>query len=1008
MNGADSARKLLSDYNIELYRAFLTNDSTTLSLPEVSSIPWIGASKRTDFFEKKIAYECKQHQVISIEKNAEPHTLLWKTSVSVLKKAVRWGIVSPEAMTGKVIAALGQYRVIAHQRVLKGMESNTQLAKLQLLDIYQDRFEALEALERMINKKNSVEDYQQALGDYMLALDGISKNLKDYFSAQSVTGFDQTMVSQIQFDLCSDIARAQAYLKHVLENKSNLRAFHRSRGQSSIQEFVKEQMLHGLYELQGINQDLTYSRQRYFALTRGELNDVIENAKKEIEDYQPDPRNAVTLKHQGCFGKDKDQLVTYDFADEHLSPAKERDVLMAISFIEGWDSVSRDKNGISSVSNEFGTAKLDIFAATRWRRYRHWTSNLKSAAYFVLNIFKGIFVAIYPWEEQVWSDGPQKFHLIATSLRTYARPNEPMWRKPVRFCMHIINALKDVMYGVQDVGERLALKMPSSIGNDWASSKKLPSVVSVLAQATHDINTIKEVESVRLQNIIHLSKYQKDNTEHLKTSELAGVEYSLSAGEQNDILTAIARGLNGFGSIFSHDIFAKDPLGGLFFTASYAIGVAAIYNPAQTAAVFGEQYVKMFTDMSYSMASSKMAAAMAGGTTQAELFTEGWDGLMHGPSGAAGRAIYQLGENPLSIGTYFAAAFGLGYLLANGVDGYSIPWLSEYLRADLGSVPEMGYPVIGGKMAILFYEALLSETEAWVAYPSIPVSREGVDTEEERKIVKRFTMVQWLSINAAWIPKLASSQRFTIARQLDELFNQEEAVSLKKLLYPEAMPSIAFQLFSIPMAYVPHLLRFGFSFLLSFVALSSGNAYPWEPMRQAGGDLLFHVKKDLTRLVLFSHQLLNIPYTILSTFVKLAANIITLTLGRIGGVVNLNSGHTLHRMFAKTHLFFRQLSEFFYPVRLLKSVEFAHPNHTIRKVECSYLKLMSHLLQTRNSMKGADVSERSLVTFVSPAKQTRDELSVHFGKLFFDNDFSSNFDKQIVPITFDMTGSPKS
>lgn len=1006
MSGADSARKLLSDYNKEQYRSFLINESNTLFLPGISSIPWIGASKRTDFFEKKIAYEREQHRVERIEKNFEPHTLLWKTSASILKKAVRWGIVSPEAMTGKVIAALGQYRVIAHQRVLKGMESNSQLAKLQLLDVYQDRFEALEVLERMINKTNSVEDYQQAFEGYMMALDDISKSLKGYFSEQTGTGFDNTMVSQIQFDLGSDIARAKAYLNHVLESKTNLRAYHRARGQSSIQEFVKEQMLNGLYELQGINQDITYSRQRYFALTRGELNDVIENAKKEIEDYQPDPRNTVTFKHQGFFGKDKDQLITYDFADEHLSPAKERDVLMAISFIEGWDSVSRDKNGISSVSNEFGTGKLDTFTATRWRRHRHWIANLKSVAYFVLNILKGIFVATYPWEEQVWNDGPEKFHLIATSLRTYARPNEPMWRKPVRFCMQIINALKDVVYGVQDFGERLALKMPSAVVNDWESSKTLPSVVDVLSQATLEIEEIQRVESERLQNIIHLSGYHDNGVEHPKTSELASVEYSLSGGEQNDILTAIARGLNGFGSFFSHDIFAKDPVGGLLFTATYAIGVAAIYHPVQTAAVFGEQYVKVFTDTAYSMASSKLAAAMAGATSQAELFTEGWDGLMHGPSGAAGRAIYQLGENPLSIGTYFAAAYGLGYLLANGVGGHSIPWLSEYLRGDLGSVPEMGYPVIGGKMAILFYEALLSETEEWVAYPSIPVSTDDVDTEEKRRIVRRFVMVQWLSINAAWIPKLGSSQRFTIARQLDELFNQEEAVSLKKLLYPESMPSIAFQLFSIPLAYVPQVLRFGLSLILSFVALSSGNFYPWEPTRHAGADLLFQVKKDLTRLILFSHQLLNIPYTILSTFIKLAANLVTLTLGRMGGAVNLNSGHALHRMFAKIHVFFRQLSEFFYPARLLKSVEFAHPNHTIRKVECSYLKLMSNLLKARTNMRDVNTSQLSLVKVSSAAKQTRDNLSAHFGGLFFMAPLlSRNRDTLTEPVTAARTGN---
>ena len=43
MSGADNAKKLLTTYNEEHYRAFTLNAESVLSLLEVSSVPWVGA-----------------------------------------------------------------------------------------------------------------------------------------------------------------------------------------------------------------------------------------------------------------------------------------------------------------------------------------------------------------------------------------------------------------------------------------------------------------------------------------------------------------------------------------------------------------------------------------------------------------------------------------------------------------------------------------------------------------------------------------------------------------------------------------------------------------------------------------------------------------------------------------------------------------------------------------------------------------------------------------------------
>lgn len=944
MSGASSAKKLLSRFNQLQYRTFLLNTDAELILPEVSSAPGVGASKRKDVYKKKISHPQSNQHVKFITKNNESHTFLWQTKPEQLKEGVRWGIIRTQSITGRVISTLGNYRVSACKRIAKGLISNTQIIKIKLLDLFQDRFEALQDLESLVNRNTNTQNYETKLNEYIQKLEQIRIHLDAYFTDIPVlSGFAPGSITEIENDLQKDIERAKSYLQS-LKTVDSLRSYNRARGNDSIVEFVKQQMLHGLYEFQGINQDITYSSQRSFALTRGELNDFIEDARKEIDDYQTDIRNTVTQKHHGLFATEDKSLITYDFSDDHLSPEREREVLLAISFIEEWDKLDTKT---LTVFNETGSEELEVIRATKWVNHKSLSTAVQSLLFYVFNMFKSTLFPTKPWEEEAWKN--PDFHLVATELRKHSSPHEPMWQKPVNLFKKLFYALIDVFNGVQNFGSQLVIEMPHNLRNDWDACEDLTPLSELLKEVENDFDLIKKEEQLRLNESLQLCGYNDfKQTLSPETSKLAAVEYDLFSGEQNDILTAMVRGLTEFSTVFSHNLFAKDPVAGLVFTSAFAVGASAILMPATTASIFGTTYVNWFTSFSYSMSSSKLAAALTGGSSQAQLFATGWDGLINGPSGIAMNSLYHLGEDPLTAAAYLAAATGVGYVLVNGIAGHPIPWLSAFLKEDLGTSPELSYPFIGAKTAILLYKVLKHKNQM-EDYPKLSPelvemahTLQAMEPEQQLKI-DRFILASWLSINADVLPKLESRTLFELSRHIEALFPKEQSESLKKILYPKIQRSIGFQLFSIPLTYIPAVLRFLLSPVLSIFALINGKSHPFEPMKREAANLIDKSKKDLSRLMVFTTYVVSLLYTGISTPIKAIAYIATMMIGRIGGFFDVKPAHAIHSIFASCHIFFRNLGEYFYPARAIKSVAVAHPAHTLKEVEDSYVAVLKQM-----------------------------------------------------------------
>ncbi|STX49640.1 Uncharacterised protein [Legionella hackeliae] len=508
-----------------------------------------------------------------------------------------------------------------------------------------------------------------------------------------------------------------------------------------------------------------------------------------------------------------------------------------------------------------------------------------------------------------------------------------------------MHALVDCFKGIRNLGTEL-FHIPNDIFNDWNSSKSLKDVDAVIKDAEDKIASIIKEEERRLKQL--LKDFPEPDSESKVVSELAKTDYHLTAGEQNDILTAMVRGLDGFATVFTHNIYGQDPVAGLIFTTAYAAGAAAIVCPSLASSLFGASYVNWFSNFSYSMGAGKFAAVLAGGSTQAQVFASGWDTVVHGPDSLGANVAVQVAEDPLTYASYFALAYTLGYVLVNGIHGHRIPGLSDILREDLGSTPEASYPFIGGKFAIGSYE--LFHHNPTENFHPVKINFNGTEHgnsknlgESQQKTIKRLQMATWLSLHAETLPKLEADLLFMLGRHIDQLFTVEEASSLKKILYPEQEPSIAFQLFSIPLTYIPAVLRFAFAFFLSPLAWVLGNPSPLEPIKNAGRDLYSKITTDLNRILVAGSQFLHVCFKVISSPIKALIFTINMIVDRIAVLMDVPLAHSMHRTFAKTHTFFNDLGEWLYPVRATKSVIFANPAHTIKELEHSYISMLEEL-----------------------------------------------------------------
>jgi hypothetical protein len=947
-----SDKSLLKAYNKNRWDEFIQDNDPEMLLPEVSIMYRRSATKKLDKFEKTIIPNPNENDchVKVITKNGKPEAYVWQTTPEKLALGVRWGIIHVESLTSKVISALGQYRITAHEIIAKGMISNSHAIKIALLDIYQDRFEKLQVLESLVNQDNTEGEIAAALDAYINEMVDLKAGLHNKLKAANFEEIVPNALQRLADDIDADIQRAQNF---KLKTKAgNLRAINRAKGYYSILEFVKDQMTYNLAEMQGLNQDITYSLDKTFALTRGRMNDYILDAQKLINDHEPDFRNGVNAKHHGHF--DATQRVIYDFSADGLSPEKERQAMLAVSFIEGWDRVDLSDPLNPVLQSNQHPYPLTPIAATRWRVARDLPSFGRKIGNMLFNMLKNLVTSTQPWKEnepKAYRDA-DKFQMVSYELNAHSKENLSIWQMLGKGIKRAAIGLKDIGSGVYHAGKSVSHDTFIDLRSDWESSKKADDLKTVIRVADEHIKAMHTAEKDNLErvfnNVINTGENKcfitlddlkrKDVGPHLANISIAHQDYHLTASEANDILNSVLRGVTGFSEVFTHDLFAKNPVAGCAFLASYGLAAAAIFAPTYVS-FLGSKLIALQNQLGSLLAGSKFSAAISVASLESQLASMALDGVMHGPSGQIGHLASQFTNNTLKLSVMLAVAYTAGRLLADGVNGYRIPGVVGEVLHEEANGNHLNYLILGAKFFIVTKELTEKGEKHKFSKEELAIHDELLASNRE---IQQYIFIKWLSDNYKQIPKLPFQMRCHIEKHIESKFPVDDALALKKLIRHEVPRSIAFYLIAIPLTYISSLARILINAGMSFVALCKGSEHPGRPLKNGFVALGRQLSKDTSRLAMFAFSLTRLVSNGFTSLIKMVVVVGVLAVGRLAALINFQPGHATHRVIAKAHVAWRTLGAILYPSRIIKHNVSANPKSVVNKYETSYKKIHAH------------------------------------------------------------------
>lgn len=1005
-------KEMLEQYREEVLEGWLLDKSTQdLRLPSVPSLPWVEASSKEDTFKKTCVWghPGSDHHVSFVENNSDPYGFVWHTTSEKLAEAVRWGIIPVESITGKVIGALGHYRVVEHERILKGVISDRHREKLALLDHYQNRFTALQDIESLVNQLD-LESTDSAVLE--VQYNALKTEYNKVFQHYIITlRAMQAKPAQKKFSdgIDADVKRAEDYLaelneafdKHDLEK---INRFNAARGNDSVLEFVKTQMMESLYEMQAVNQNLSFQKG---ALTRGVMNDVIEDARKLIDDHRANPRDMVLPKHHGRF---PENCNAHNFKKDHLSPEREKEVLGAISFIEQWDKViyEGDQPELHVTRHSEGSIKrkrsLTVTSATNWRSSQNLKTFFKKIGITFLNTLKSFLFKTQTWDENPWdetdAEGNYVFRPFACELRksSYvgcyeptdpwyvklrkliltdkvpyhgARPNLPLWHKPVRFFRSLFVVSKNVVMGFADFIKSLVHLFKVDIKADYDSAKEVPMMESTQTKVEKQIAELEtefKCHMMRINSLLtekngqtnYQEYYSPTSNEQLEKLNLhssgsfASMPFHLVQRDQNDIISSVVRGVDSFASFFTHG-FAKDPVGAVGFAIPYVCVAGSIILPTAFA-FLGPTFQGVSNTVGSAVASGGVSSAVAAGGLAGQVGWGAVEFIEHGPQSGLVKTIKLVLDNPLTLGAGIGVAFLAG----------SVITLLPAARHDLGSVQAIGKLTFGGKSAV----ALLEIFEKAHQNPGKPIKFEidGRELELRVKLTdaqaeqnKKFQFVSWLVKHKNRLPMLDDNLKFELERQIDDLFKKDkhQADALKEFIYPFKENMIAHQLVTIPLSYIPALFRGLASFISSAITSSP------EPMKRAWGALGKKIIKDLSRLVVIGEGIVHLVGFLVATIFKIPTQLIGMAICRVAAMFDVDASAGMYKLMNYFHIKFRQFGEILYSgetkyIRspfawLSKEMSTEHPCSAAYRQEATQKRMMEKLNASAVAPAAADV-----------------------------------------------------
>ncbi len=760
-----NTKDILREENHKQINYFPLSDRNTLTIHPVSRIPgrlYAGTKTVLHKAEKALSENSKlgfiYHTEESVDGKAQQaaqklrpsaDSFYWQTTQQQIQHAVDYGITEFSALSSKVIAAVGAYRLNVLERAYdNGIISNKYEHKEMLLRVTQARIRNLQGLERLTNAYDlgaSVDDNAKRIvdtfDDYITKMQALQTDI--HTNLTILTEYDREANQKLIEQINHDIGKARLFQRDILQelqaNKLTKQRLENNAlaatGHNSIVNFMKMRMIYALREAQEHNQNMTFSY-KAGSYSRGQFNSFCEDGLKLVDAHQGDHHNATLLEHQGYFSTDPNASITLDYQRLGRNRRTTRQYLMAISNIEGADTIAKNAdNEFMIITGDKIAHSLKKTKFTAWDRQSERYYHPKRLLYWGCNVFTGLVIGVL-------IDLPLGFFLglagvelvsVSTKLRLEFNPvceNETWFEKlahkidfPVmslgsRVGKLVGNLLRNTVWevfkGVTTTIKQASLQIGENLSIDYELGHKgLPDENEIFATIKKDLIKLEHEEEKIQQEIVPLFKSSKADSDKefdkIQLQELLSrygvAPYALSPGEWDDLLNSMLHGIKSMTESITHEIHAKHPFAGLMFTTFYFLGGLAVVSP-QTLAFMGTYYLRASQAIAAASSKSVTFGATSSAIYQAQISALIPEFFVNGRNSWIVNGLTSLEDEPSTMIIYAALAVGLGTLLAYGVN---IPYLSEGIRNDIGTVPIIALAATGAKFGILLVELLKVE-----------------------------------------------------------------------------------------------------------------------------------------------------------------------------------------------------------------------------------------------------------------------------------------------------------
>jgi hypothetical protein len=692
---------------------------------------------------------------IYVKNNINKETdIIYVTTADQILKLQDFGQTRSEALTAKVIEAVGHYNVIvADRRISAHIKTNKTSLKEYIVKTVQQQARLLQPIERLIcnyhhkdeaTYKNKV---KQAFADYMGKLDA------QLDAITTITTNNNQRPANNDLDLDQDTLNG--FLKYnpqflrtlqakLQELKNNAQQFQKVVDSSlvsatdistQLQSFLRytNEIVQGAQEQ---NDQITWNSND--SLFRGKLREYLVDADKVISSYVFDQHNPITREHQSDFR-----------TDPKNNPDAINDEGYGTNRVvyHSKNNIPRNRKGFENLLYAITTlqgkgndeAKIVSVRSASWNHFATRTKSQKlprllaSCLTFFPHLILGIFNI--PW--------------VAITGSTIIAD----------FMQKIENYIRYEICKVKDDYEPDFYKFSSKIGvnNIYTSTiignmlNKVVSELTAFILQTPQLIQHKMAEQFNLlvndmktgywsdrfkpspaapNNEVVFSDSQKQKLQERllpfmedaqKLNLISSFTEAHYAQPQQHLdpyypqgIVSIVYGIESFVNLLKDNVFEKHPVASLAATFAYLAGGVAVLNPMLFQLVLAKigytstqipQIVESFQAIGKFMGNGNIGEAISAGFTSAQAVGVTLNTATQGLESTLADMLNDFRHDHFTYITAFMIAYGFGYLLTE-----KIPVVSESLKEEIGN-KYFGRVLIGAKVGLIGLEAAIPEDE---------------------------------------------------------------------------------------------------------------------------------------------------------------------------------------------------------------------------------------------------------------------------------------------------------